>query len=412
MNASLRDLKQHVDQTFPPPLDVEDIVARGNARLRRRRAAFAAGSASLVVLAIVTAVTTLTDSNRGSSPPVDTPSPSVTETAAPTGTRPLTYSDDYTVDPGLDIHWRMQSIQYGDRTLRPGTDATAIDLTDDGVVMMAPDGGIHFTDGETTGKIGESAILEGPSWAEWGVQTSTSGSLVAWFTPVGQDRSLVVYDTHERRVLAEVPRPDCIPDHCYLTAVVGDRVYYEWLHVEGPRATTRLTVLDVSTETASETDADTLSADLRSHPRGFVMGDDHDTGQVVNQDVNDGAVHFIPRGSSLELRRLVRTTGDDIDGDGEGDGPVIYGYGGYDTTGRRLNLQLPAGYSPAEHPYALFQWLDDDRFAVMAGAADFVEPGEGYGDILVCDIARERCILAAHGPRDQLRLVPHIELPN
>ena len=45
----------------------------------------------------------------------------------------------------------------------------------------------------------------------------------------------------------------------------------------------------------------------------------------------------------------------------------------------------------------------------------------GYGDILVCDIARERCTLAVPGPDggppddnfgDGFRLVPHLTLPN
>jgi hypothetical protein len=159
----------------------------------------------------------------------------------------------------------------------------------------------------------------------------------------------------------------------------------------------------VATEAVSETDTEALAADLRSHPQGFVMGDDFDTGEVVTQDVNDEAVFFEARGSTLELVRIVR---------GEGTDAPVFGYGGYDTAGRRLDLRLPDGYSPAEHPYALFQWLDDDRFAVMAGAADFVEPGVGYGDILVCDIARERCSLAAPGPEDGLRLVPHLVLPH
>jgi len=82
---------------------------------------------------------------------------------------------------------------------------------------------------------------------------------------------------------------------------------------------------------------------------------------------------------------------------------------------RPLNLRLPAGYIPAENPYVLFQWLDDDRFAVMVGATnDFGLSGwSGYGDILVCDIARERCTLAAPGPtNDRFRLVPHLTLPN
>jgi hypothetical protein len=415
MNASLRDLKRHVDESPPPPMDVEDIIARGDARLRRRRAALAAGSASLAV-AVIVAVVALPGSSQRSGPPVDTPTPSVTETAAPNDARPLTYSDDYDYGSRRDFIYQMRTLQYGGRTLRPGVDATALDLTDDGVVLVAPDGGVHFTDGETTEKIGELTIPEFTGWAEWGVQTSTSGSLVAWFTPLGPERSLVVYDTHERRVLAEVPGPDdCVDDKCILGAVVGDRVYYyDWA---GPRTMGRLMVLDVPTETVSETDERALADDLRSYPRGFVMGGNYDTGEVVNQDVNTEAVYFVPRGSSLELRRVVGDSGTNTECNDEDDGTVTYCYGGFDTSGRRLNLRLPAGYSPAAHPYALFQWLDDDRFAVMAGAThgsgNFGEGGwSGYGDILVCDIARDRCILAASGPTGGFRLVPHLTLPN
>jgi len=407
MNTSLRDLKRHVDASAPPPLDVEDIVARGDARRRRRRAALAAGSASLVVLAIVTSVA-LTESIRRSNPPADNPTPSVADTATPSASRPLTYTDDYA--GGAPDDWLMRTIQYGDRVLHLGLDVTAIDVTDDGLALVAADGGIYVTDESSTEKIGETTIQEGMSYANWGVKTSTSGSLVAWFTPSGPDRSLVVYDAHERRMLADVPRPECVPDGCHLATVVGDRVYY-WSDARWRR----LMVLDVPTETGSNTNARALAEDLRSHPRGFVKGDSYDTGEVVNQDINTEAVFFEPRGSSLELSRVVRDTGADIDGDGEGDGEVVFGYGGYDTTGRRLDLRLPTGYTPAENPYVLFQWLDDDRFAVMAGATnDFGLSGwSGYGDILVCDIARERCTLAAPGPvGDGFRLVPHLTLPN
>ena len=57
----------------------------------------------------------------------------------------------------------------------------------------------------------------------------------------------------------------------------------------------------------------------------------------------------------------------------------------------------------------------------MAGAThDFGLSGwSGYGDILVCDIARERCTLAVPGPDaglqrqlgDGFRLVPHLDPP-
>lgn len=411
MSTSLRDLKRHVDETAPPRLDVDDIVARGDARLRRRRAALVAGSASLVVLAVVTSVT-LTGSNRRSNAPADNPTPSVTQTATPSTARPLTYTDDYA---GKPPNWLMRTIQYGDRVLRLGPDVTAIDLTDDGLALVAADGSIYVTDGSSTEKIGESTIEHGLAYSNSGVKTSTSGSLVAWFTPSGPDRSLVVYDAHEHRVLADVPRPECVPDECYLATVMGDRVYY-WSDAEGRR----LRVLDVPTETVSTTDARALSEDLRSHPRGFVKGDSYDTGEVVNQDINTEAVFFVPRGSSLELSRVVGETGTKTDCNGEDDGTTAYCYGGFDTNGRRLDLRLPAGYTPAENPYVLFQWLDDDRFAVMAGAThDFGLSGwSGYGDLLVCDIARERCALAVPGPTggptsgDGFRLVPHLTLPN
>ena len=70
-------------------------------------------------------------------------------------------------------------------------------------------------------------------------------------------------------------------------------------------------VLDVPTETVSKTDARALSEDLRSHPRGFVKGDNYDTGEVVNQDINTEAVFFMPQGSTLELNEVLGNTGED-----------------------------------------------------------------------------------------------------
>ena len=149
-----------------------------------------------------------------------------------TSTRPLTYTDDYAGDRP---YWLIRTIQYDDRVLRPGLDVTAIDITDDGLALVAvrppvnrggehADGEIYFTDGSSTKKIGELTIEHGLTYSNSGVKTSTSGSLVAWLTPSGPDPSLVVYDAHEHRVLADVPRPECVRDNCSLATVMGDRV--------------------------------------------------------------------------------------------------------------------------------------------------------------------------------------------
>ena len=133
----------------------------------------------------------------------------------------------------------------------------------------------------------------------------------------------------------------------------------------------------------------------------------------MTDENNIQATVFTPQGSTLELRRVARV---------KANGDEVFGFGGFDTTGRRLNLRLPEGYTPAENPYVLFQWLDDDRFAVMPGATHENGHGfSGYGDILVCDIAREECTLAVPGPAgvstsdewgDGFRLVPHRDPPN
>jgi hypothetical protein len=335
-----------------------------------------------------------------------TSAPSPAPTSA--STRPLTYTDDYVDD---FPRWLIRSIRYGEHTLRPGVDVMHMDLTDDGLALVAKDGGIYVADGSSVEKIGELTIQDGMSWSADGVRTATAGSLLAWFAPTRRDRSLVVYDTHARQILAEVPTPGCVGYGCRLKAVVGDRVY--WSESPDPTSTSSqpppshpLMALDVPSGRVLQTDAETLWEDLRANPRAFVVGDSFAKGQVMSNEINYQAVYFEPHGSTLELRRVVRE---------KASGEEVYGFGGFDTMGRRLNLRLPDGYSSAATEYPLFQWLDDDRFAVMPGAT-FDKNGwdfSGYGDILVCDIARERCDLAAPGPtNDRFRLVPHLNVPN
>jgi hypothetical protein len=402
MSTSLRDLNRRADALTPPSFDIDDIVATGDTRIGRRRVALATGTAALVA-AVVAASTTFTGPSKQSNPPLDGPTPSVTETSAtetsaPTPTRQLTYAD---VPSEQAPNWRIRSIQYGDQTLRLGV-VLHMDVTDDGLAVLAEDGTIYFSDGSSVERIGQTSIEV--SFSDADVKAASAGSLLAWFGPADRDRSLVVYDTHKHRVVAQVPVTGCVPGQCRLVTVVGNRVY--WSESDPPPTGQPLRALDVSTSTVSETDAAGLSAYLRGFPRGFVKGDSYADGDVATQDVNPEGVFFAPVGSSLELRRLVRETSDE----------PVYDYGGFDTTGRRLHLRLPSGYTPAASDYTLFQWIDDDRFAVMAGAAhnEFGWNGfPGYGDILVCDISRERCTVVAKGPSDDgYRIVPHLDVPN
>jgi len=402
MNASLRDLKRRADTLEPPSFDIEGIVERGDARLRRRRAALAAGAAGVVV-AVIAAGATLIGANQRSDEPSN-PTPSITGTPAPAPVRQLTYADDYTDDftPGHSPRWLIRSIHYGDRILRPGVEAMHMDVTDDGLALVATDGGIYFADGSSVDKIGEVTI--GVSWSDAAVKSDSAGSLLAWFTPAQPDAILVVYDTHERQVIARVPVPGCARAGCRLEAVAGDRVYWTDSPDADPVPPDALIALDVPSRTLLETDQGALAADLRAHPRALVQGDSFADGEVVSHEAI-----FVARGSTMELRRF-------LEGAEPGDADDGYAYGGFDSTGRRLNLRLPDGYAPPATGYALFEWLDDDRFAVMAGAVhnEFGWNGfAGYGDVLVCNIAEGRCTLAASGPSGNgYRIVPHLDVPN
>ena len=196
-------------------------------------------------------------------------------------------------------------------------------------------------------------------------------------------------------------------------AVVGDRVYADdpvdyYDHNDGPR--NRILVFDTSSGELRATDAQALWDDRRARPRALVKSTTYRTGEVVDVDA-----YLVPRGHTLALRWLDDETGPDVDGDGRGDGETVYGYGGYDSTGRRLDLRLPRGYTPTAS-YRLFQWLDDDRFAVIGAVGDGSQPevsaARGYGEILVCDIAAGRCDPRTDGPDEGYRLVPDLDAPN
>src|SRR4051794_40866985 len=96
MNTTLREaLAGRIDDASFPGLDVADLIDLGEARLRQRRLVAVLGSAAaaaFVVIAIALGAALSGPVKRSDGPPVDHPSPSPTETHAPS-VRKLLYSD-------------------------------------------------------------------------------------------------------------------------------------------------------------------------------------------------------------------------------------------------------------------------------------------------------------------------------
>jgi hypothetical protein len=57
------------------------------------------------------------------------------------------------------------------------------------------------------------------------------------------------------------------------------------------------------------------------------------------------------------------------------------------STGKPLNLRIPADYSASDY-FGITQWLDDDRMVVSA---------EDAGDLFVCRLSSGRCRIAVTG---------------
>ena len=67
------------------------------------------------------------------------------------------------------------------------------------------------------------------------------------------------------------------------------------------------------------------------------------------------------------------------------------------STGGRLHVSVPDGYDGQS--LGIFQWLDDDRFALVANGG---VKGAPIGDLLVCRISAGQCRTVASGEQDWL----------
>jgi hypothetical protein len=363
---------------------------------RRRTVGMVLGAALAVAVAIGAA------SLVGSDRPTPEPAPRPDQHEPSAGTiRPLTWTDEW---------WPSRRINYGDKVIDTRLDLTKydfaqMDLTDDGVVVVTLDGRVWLANNTSVEQIGDSHVTHNfLSLLE--LRTGNAGSLATWIEdPRKGPGRLVVYDTGQRRVVA---RHRYSPSYSSLLLVGTDRVYWE------TRPSNRIRMLEVSTGRVSGVSQDEYAAALLGQRRSLVIGDSFDRGAA-----SDGVdALFIRRDSRLFATQTTE----------RGEQRLTESF---DNTGSPIRLWVPEGYDGARS-FTAFQWVDDDRLALMAGAGsmgfvpgldpDLPVDNDGYGDILVCRLSSGACRLAVRGPGpppvdpattlpDYLRLVPHYGTP-
>jgi hypothetical protein len=393
MNTTLREaLARRANDAGLPDLDIEALVGLGEHRLRRRRRAAVLGSAAAVVVVIALAVgASLHGPVKRSQGPVNHPRPSPTEKHELA--RRILYSDTQ-----LFSH-TTGTIHFGDRVVDTRDGFVHMDVTDDGFVYTAREGA-WFTDGGTPEQVGSHLCGTAPdgefgNFANRAVMSANTGSLAAWFECTrGAPATLVVYDTASRRTLARRQMAVCskgpsLANSCELFGLTSGQVYFnQGVYAGSPRPEYRF---DVTTGRLSATTRKAYAADIRSQPRGLVVGDTWQTGTAT-----DGiGIDFRAIGSRLApWWRL--PNGEQVLTDS------------FDTaTGQAVRLHLPSGYrAPHGAVFKLFEWLDADTVA-LSGA------GRGHStDILTCHLSDGRCALAVKGHhKHDRRILPHLPLP-
>lgn len=347
---------------------------------RRRTAAAAAGVLALVAgLAVVTRL----DSTEGTTA-VSRTDPTSRVPGAP---RPLTYAEG-------------QVIHLGTRSIDTHLDVLSLDVTDDGAAFATFDGGLWFTDGKSVAQIGLTSPARpsatGVSWGPAGrpenrIVAESSGTRLAWLEYPSADSGIahpeiVVYDTHLRRRVARLPiggAPDC-PSCAQIVRVEDDAVLWTDSHVnsllptERNGGSTRLFRTSVSTGKQRQVRLTDYAAALRRTPRTIVVGDSATSGSAESGIGEDFA--FVD--GVLVVHAL-------------GAGAATYDA----ASGRYLLLRAPPrfeGLGPAQWLY-LFEWLDDDRFALL-DATGWNKGIQGGEDILVCSVSHSGCTVALRRP--------------
>lgn len=393
MNRRLHELLEEQAATVQPPtVDVAVLVAEAQRRERRRRLTVAASCVAIVAIVAAGSLSAgLRSADRGLGP-TNIPNTNDRNGAPRDGqVRQLVYEDIQHVETGNGLGG--STIHFGDHVIENDVGMVHLDVTDDGFVYTSEDGPVWFSDGGQPEQIGTHACGRGGSgdpgmlgaYETNSVMTGNAGSLVVWFdcTP-GTQGTLVVFDTdsgHEviRQQIAACHRREL--NWCSLTAVVGDHVYFlgPAKHGRG-RVVGPLVRFDVTTGRESVVTAQAYADDLRSQPRGLVVGDSWQAGTPtsgIGESFNVVGSRLVP-GKSI-----------------------------FDTaTGHAVRLHLPNGYDTDADAFTLHEWLDDDTVALAGGG------GWTSFDLITCRLSDGRCTLAAKGHEGSwVRIVPQVVLP-
>ncbi len=318
--------------------------------------------------------------------------------------RPLTYAED-----GL--------LHLGRRSVATGKDVLSLDVVDGGVAFTTLDGGVWFTDGSRPVLVGLTApgVVRGVSVA-WGlagrpedwVVSDNSGSHFAWFEyPMGDRPEIVVYDAREQEQVARVPvdlKGSC--ERCVQIVSVTDLAVY-WTDslwrglgsaAEG-RESPRPFRHEYADSRTSQVALGTLRTDLLGRGRMLVVGDTVETGRLTDGVGQD----FVVDGGHLTQASAASRSSGAADAGRQVFDP---------RTGRRLVFGAPPryGYGIVER-LRLFQWLDDDRFALFDATG--WNAGDLTGeDFLVCRISTTRCTVALERPASSgSPVVPELPTP-
>lgn len=392
--TSLSDLSRQVDSLPPPPLDIDVLVARGELRLRRGRLT-AVAMAAVVVLVMVVGGVLVGRGGREATRPIEHP-----ERHEKAPARKIVYGDGV---PGRAIH-------FGGRKVETGVAFAQIDMTDNGFIYdpggYLGDGRLWFSDGGRPEQIASHVCID-PHGGPGEVTTANVGTLAAWFTCARHSpQSLVVFDTASGREVVHRELAEC-PDEqwvrfgpCAVDALIDGHVYITqtyYRHGGSGRVAYRSFVFDLAAGALSGSSPGALADDLRQQARGLVLGDSWSAGTPATGI----GVHFDVTGSKLvpEVRLA--------------NGEAVRAKAFTTVTGQAVMLRLPSGHRGSAEGFELFEWLDDDTVALVAGGGWGWFPG--YGDILTCTVSDGQCDLTvrgrANGKDSPPRVVPHLGLP-